>query len=223
MSTCSRRLSPFLVFLALLIFPAIANAQGQPLLQISRSRASLDDQSNMMSSGRNVYDATLRGQQLDVRQYPNSSACVLVYPNGKYIVEKRDEHSVGHPKMKSAEGTLTPDDLQRLKAMLDDQELIKVRTPPAPELPPDTQAIREAERLDVQISRAADLQQFTLTKERVNTGTTNAVSSSASLTGMDTYLDNGAQYKKTLAPLVKWFDELAKKNKFTDAKSQLCQ
>jgi hypothetical protein len=40
---------------------------------------------------------------------------------------------------------------------------------------------------------------------------------------MDTYLDNGAPYKKTVAPLVKWLDELGKKNKLKDSKPQYCQ
>lgn len=41
---------------------------------------------------------------------------------------------------------------------------------------------------------------------------------SGGLTGMDTLLDNGAPYKKTLGPLLKWFNEFGKKNKLKESK-----
>ncbi len=41
---------------------------------------------------------------------------------------------------------------------------------------------------------------------------------------MDTYLDNGAPYKKTLSPLMKWFEGLEKKSKsdLKESKPQYC-
>jgi len=203
-------------------------ADGQetktPLLQIQRLRAELETQTNTMSIGRNAYDSAFKGdQQLDMKQYPNSATCLLVYEDGKYFIEKREEHTLGKPKAKSAEGLLSADDLQHLKAILDDEDLKKITQPKALELPPDTQTLTEAERLDVQVARAATSQQFMLTKERVKTGATRSVSSSAALSGMDTLLDNGAPYKKTLAPLLKWFDELGKRNKLKETKPQYCQ
>lgn len=213
------------VVLALLVFGCLAKAEnGKLLLQIQRVRAELESQSNFMSIGRNVYAAAGKGeQQLDVQQYPNSGTCLVVYDDGKYFFEKREEHTLGKPKAKSAEGVLTGDELQHLKALLDDAELQKITMPQALELPPDAQALREAERLDVQVSRPAILQQFTFTKERVKTGVTRTGSSGAALAGSDTFLDNGAPYKKTVAPLLKWFDELGKKNKLKESKPQYCQ
>jgi len=216
---------PLLPLLGLLVLVPLAGGQEtKTLLQIQHLRAELESDSNTMSIGRNPYETGMKGQgQLDVQNYPNSATCLVVYEDGKYFLEKRDEHTIGKPKAKSAEGVLAADDLQRLKAMLDNEDLQKVTTPKALDLPPDAQMIKEAERLDVQIGRAATLQQFSLMKERVKTGNAIGVSSSASLTGMDTYLDNGAPYKKTLAPLMKWFDEMAKKNKLKESKPQYCQ
>ena len=209
----------------LVLMPLAASQESKtPLLQIQRVRAELESQSNYMSIGRNVYAANGKGeQQLDVQQYPNSETCLLVYDDGKYFFEKREEHTLGRPKSKSAEGVLTADDLQRLKAILDDEELKKITSPQALDLPTDAQVLKEAERLDVQVARPAMLQQFTFTKERVKTGLTRSASSAAALGGVDTYLDNGAPYKKTVASLLKWFDELGKKNKLKESKPQYCQ
>jgi len=226
MSNCSSYdKSQLLALLGLLVLVPISGGQETgPLLRMQRLRAELESQANLMSSGRNVYDSAQKGeQQMDVQKYPNSATCVVVYEDGKYFFEKKEEHTLGKPKSKSAEGVLSADDLQRLKAILDDEALKKIATPKAPDLPPDAQAIKEAERLDVQIGRAATLQQFSLMKERVKTGTTSAISSSASLSGIDTYLDNGEPYKKSLSPLIKWFDELGKKNKLKESKPQYCQ
>ena len=216
---------PFHLLLGILVLVSIAESQeSKVLLQIQRVRAELESESNLMSIGRNVYSSSNRGeQQLDVRSYPHSGTCLLVYEDGKYFFEKNEERTSGKPKAKSAQGVLTPEDLQRLKAILDDEELKKINTPKAPELPSDAQALKEAERLDVQVARPATLQQFTFTKERVKTGVTRSASSGAALTGMDTLLDNGAPYKKTVAPLLKWFDELGKKDKLKESKPQYCQ
>jgi hypothetical protein len=219
---CTRLFTAGLLVLATTRF---AFAQdGKPVVQIQRVRAELEEQANTMSSGRNVYAGNLGGQsQMDVRSYPNSANCVIVFESGKYILEKKTEHTIGSPKFKAAEGSLSPDDLQHLKAILNEPDVQKITMPKPLEMPPDTQAIRDAERVDVQVGRPEGTQQFTLTKERIKTGTSNGVSSSASLNGMDTYLDNGTPYKKTLAPLMKWYDDLAKKAKFTDSKPQYCQ
>jgi hypothetical protein len=41
---------------------------------------------------------------------------------------------------------------------------------------------------------------------------------------MDAYLDNGAAYKKTLSPLLKWFESIEKKSKsdLKESKPQVC-
>lgn len=163
------------------------------------------------------------GNPGDVWSYPNSLSCLVVYGDGKYVLEKRDEQTLGKPKVKSAQGTLAEADLQQLKAILDEENLKKATTPKAPELPPDTQAVREVESLDLQINRTGTMQRFTTIRERVKTGATSSMSAGPS-TGMDTYLDNGAPYKKTLNPLLKWFEGMEKKSKsdLQEAKPQYC-
>jgi hypothetical protein len=207
------------------VAPLAKTQESSPLVQIQRLRAELESQSNAMAKGRNSYDAGLNGsQQMDVKQYPNSATCVVVFGDGKYVVEKKEEHTLGNPKVKSAEGTLSADDLQHLKAILDDEELKKITTPKEPELPADAEVLKEAERLDVQVNRGASSQQFTFLKERLKTGTPSVMgASSGSMGGMDVFLDNGAPYKKSVSPLMKWFDELGKKNKLKESKPRYCQ
>lgn len=208
----------------LLAAPLAYSQTPKALLQIQRLRAELESDSVAISNGRNSYDAGFNGSQsLDVRQYPNSATCLVVYEDGKYFYEKKDERTVGKPKTKSAEGVLSADDLQRLKAILDDEQLKKLATPKALELPADARVLKEAERLDVQIGRDGMPQQFSLTRERVSTGASITGASSGGLSGMDTTLDNGTPYKKAVAPLLKFSDEVGKRNKLKDSKPQYCQ
>ncbi len=131
------------------------------------------------------------------------------------MLEKREEPTLGKPKVKTAEGSLSPEDLQQLKTILDDEALKKVGTPKAPELPDNAVTVREIESLDAQIDHGGSTQHFTTIKERVKTSATS---------GMDSYIDNGAPYQKTLNPLVKWFEGLEKKNKSSlkDSNPQYC-
>lgn len=213
------------LLLAFLVIAPLASAQGsKPLLQIQRMRAELESDSTAISNGRNSYDAGINGSlSMDVRQYPNSATCLVVDEDGKYFYEKREEHTVGKSKAKSAEGVLSPDDLQRLKTILDDTRLQKLETPKTLDLPTDARVLKEAERLDVQIARAGKSQQFSFTRERVSTGASITGASSGGLSGMDTTLDNGSPYRKTVAPLLKFSDEVGKKNKLKDSKPQYCQ
>jgi hypothetical protein len=209
--------------LAMLIAPEIGACQNasEPLLRLQRSRAFLDIDANARH-GMGLWGLTY-GNPGDVWHYPNSLSCVVVYGDGKYILEKRDEATVGKPKVKRAEGNLGADELQRLKAILDDEALKNVRTPKMPDLPADSQAIREVDSLDAQIDRAGTSQRFTTVKERVKTGALVSATSGPS-NGIDTYLDNGASYKKVLSPLMKWFEGLEKKSKsnLKDSKPQYC-
>ncbi len=207
--------------IGLLLVAQIASAQA--LLRLQRSTAEAEIQENRQSLGNDVNAAASNSSPADVWKYPNTASCLVVYNDGKYAFEKREEHTLGNPKIKSAEGVLAADDLQRLKAILDDAELKKITTPKAPVLPADTQVIREVETLDAQVNHAGTVQQFTTVKERVKTGALISATSGPS-TGMDTYLDNGAPYKKTLGPLMKWFEEFQKKSKLAmkDSKPQYC-
>ena len=213
-----------LLLLGLLALPRIAGGQGIPvLLQLQRSRAELQVDENRQAPGRNIYDVAAHSDPRDVWKYPNSATCLVVYDDGKYLFEKREEHTVGKPKAKSAEGLLAANELQQLKAILEDEELKKITMPKAPDLPADTQAVRDIERLDAQINHGGTLQRFTTVKERVKTGALVSATSGPSA-GLDTFLDNGAPYKKTLSPLMKWFDEFGKKSKsaLKESKPQYC-
>lgn len=193
------------------------------LLQLQRSNAELQIEDIRQGLGRNINEIATKNDPQDVWKYPNTESCLVVYEDGKYAFEKREERTVGRPRVKSAEGMLSPADLQELKAILENEELKKITTPQTPELPADTQAIREIERWDAHINHAGTVQQFTTVKERVKTGATSS-GASGPYTGMDIYLDNGAPYKKTLSPLMKWFEEMGKKSKsgMKEAKPQYC-
>lgn len=212
-----------LPLVGLLAFAQIAGGQGSTtLLVLQRSRAYLNIESNAKHAQGMI--GLTYGNPGDVWSYPNSLSCLVVYGDGKYVLEKRDEQTLGKPKVKSSAGILAAGDLQQLKAILDDEALKKLTTPKAPDLPADTEAVREVESLDLQIDRAGTSQRFTTIRERVKTGATTSMTSGPS-TGMDTYLDNGAPYRKTLNPLVKWFESLEKKSKseLKQSKPQYCK
>jgi hypothetical protein len=199
---------------ALLLLASIAMAQSTtPLLRLQRSKATLNLDTNVVH-GQGLTGVTY-GKSGDVFSYPNSLSCLVVYGDGKFVLEKRDEATLGKPKIKTAEGLLAPDDLQHLKSILDDEAVKKVATPKPPIPPDDAVSIREIESIDAQIDHAGTAQHFTTTKERIKTTATS---------GMDTYIDNGAPYQKALNPLMKWFDGLEKKSKseFKDSKPQYC-
>lgn len=212
-----------LAILAMLAASKLVACQdsSKPLLRLQESRAFLNIDSNARH-GQGMWGITY-GNPGDVWQYPNSLSCLVVYGDGKYVLEKREETTVGKPKVKLAEGNLTNDDLQRLKAILDDEGLKKIKTPAMPDLPDDAQAVRDIDSLDAQIDHGGTTQHFTTVKERVKTGALISATSGPS-TGMDAYLDNGAAYKKTLSPLLKWFESIEKKSKsdLKESKPQVC-
>jgi hypothetical protein len=200
-----------------------ASGQGPStqLLRMQQSKAYLEIESNAKHA--QGLNGITYGNPGDVWNYPNSLSCLVVYGTGRYVLEKRDERTLGKPKIKAAEGTLSDADLQTLKAILEDEGLKKVTSPKVPDLPADTQALREVESLDLQIDHGGTEQRFTTVRERVKTGAATSMTSGPS-NGMDTYLDNGAPYRKTLNPLLKWFEGLEKKSKsdLKDSKPQYC-
>jgi len=219
----ARELVKLLPVLAMLIASEFGACQSisTPLLRLQQSRAYLNIDANVQH-GMGIYGITY-GNPGDVWRYPNSLSCLVVYGDGKYVLEKRDEATLGKPKVKRAEGNLGADDLQRLKALLDDEAIKKVKTPSMPVLPDDAQAVRDIESLDAEINHSGTTQRFTLVKERVKTGALTSATTGPS-TGMDAYLDNGAPYKKTLSPLMKWFEGVQKKSKseLKESKPQYC-
>src|SRR6266446_1307822 len=219
----TRELVKLLPVLATLMASEIGACQNPstPLLRLQQSRAYLNIDANVQH-GMGIYGITY-GNPGDVWQYPNSLSCLVVYGDGKYFLEKREEATVGRPKVKRAEGTLGADDLERLKTILEDEALKKIKTPNMPDLPADSQALREVDSLDAQIDHAGTAQRFTTVKERVKTGALISATSGPS-NGIDTYLDNGTPYKKALDPLMKWFVGLEKKSKsdMKESKPQYC-
>src|SRR5712692_611903 len=219
----TRELVKLLPVLAILMASGIGACQNAstPLLRLQQSRAYLNIDTNAQH-GMGLYGITY-GNPGDVWQYPNSLSCLVVYGDGKYVLERREETTVGKPKVKLAQGNLGADDLQRLKAILDDEALKKVRTPKMPDLPADAQAVRDIESLDAQIDHSGITQRFTTVRERVKTGALISATSGPS-TGIDAYLDNGEPYKKALSPLMKWFEGLEKKSKsdMKESKPQYC-
>lgn len=205
----------WLVFLGVLVSAQLATSQGNstPLLRLQRSTAVLEIESNVKhAQGMN---GITFGNPGDIWRYPNSLSCLFVYSDGKYFLEKRDEATLGRPKIKLAEGSFTGEELQQLKAILDDEALRKVTSPPMPNMPDDAVAVHEIETLRAHIDRVGNVQQFMTVKERLKT---------TAMTGLDTWLDNASQFQKALAPLVKWFKEVEKKSKsgLKDAKPQYC-
>jgi hypothetical protein len=156
------------------------------------------------------------GNPGDVWHFPNALSCLIVYGDGKYVYERRDESTVGKPKTRATEGALTPDELQRLKAILEEPELAEITTPPMPEMPDNAVTIREMETLSAQIDHSGKLQEFVVVKERVKT---------TAATGMDTVLDNSVPYQKALNPLQRWFKDIEKKSKsgLKEAEPKFCR
>src|ERR1700692_2966522 len=144
----SGKLFAFLPTIAALL-PLMANVaaaqNSTTLLRLQRSKAYLNLDTNVVhAQGMN---GITYGKSGDVFSYPNSLACLLVYGDGKYVLEKREEANLGRPKIKIAQGSLSADDLQHLKSILDDENLKKVATPKPPELPDDDVSIREIESI----------------------------------------------------------------------------
>lgn len=222
-----RVIAPFAATISLLLTQGgFSQDQASTLLRLQRSRTTVetDASGGMRGAGGDIYTLGANASQMSTASYPNSGSCLVVYNDGKYVLEKRDESTVGKPKVKTAEGTLGADDLQQLKAILDNGDLKKVTGLKPPEPPSDAQTLREAEMIDVQVNREGETQRFVAIKERFKAQGTTGVSTAAA-TGMDVYLDNASAYRKTLNPLVKWFDGVEKKSKssFKESKPQYCE
>lgn len=208
-----------MIGMLLLADTIVGQESSTPLLKLQRSKAYLNLETNVVHA-QGMHGITY-GKGGDVSSYPNSLSCLMVYGDGKFILEKREETTVGKPKVKRAEGALAADDLQHLKSILDDEGLKKVVTPKAPELPPNASAVREIESVDAQIDRGGTPQRITTVKERIKMG---ASETGGATNGMDTYLDNATPFQKTINPLIKWFDSIEKKNKsgLKDSTPQYC-
>jgi len=223
-----RVLVPFAATISLLVaHVASGQDQASTLLRLQRSRTTVetDVTGGMRASGGNILNLGSSGSEMGTSSYPNSASCLVVYSDGRYVFEKRDEQTVGKPKVKTAEGTLSGDEMQQLKSILDNGDLKKVTALKAPEPPPNVQTLREAEMIEAQISHEGETQQFVALKERFKAGAIGSSSvATAPSTGLDVYMDNASAYRKTLNPLLKWFEGVEKKSKssFKESKPQYC-
>ncbi len=220
-------LRSLLAFILVLAAPISFGQQQSTLLRLQRSKlaAEIDATGGMRGSGGNILSLGTSGSQMGTAQYPSSASCLVVYNDGKYAFEKRDEPKVGSPKVKSGEGTLSAEDLQQLKAILNSDEIKKINALKAVEPPERAVLMREAETIEVQITREDGSQHFVAAKERFKTQAPGSSDlAGAPSTGMDTYLDNASAYRKSLNPLVKWFEGVEKKSKSSlkESKPQYC-
>src|ERR1700747_525404 len=94
-SFSSDNIAKLVALLCLVIAAQIAAGQNT-ILRIQRSTAALNIDSNV-KHGQGISGITV-GNPGDVWRYPNSLSCLLVYPDGRYVLEKRDEETVGRPK-----------------------------------------------------------------------------------------------------------------------------
>ena len=85
------KLLPLLPLLGILLFANVGVGQesSTPLLRLQRSKAYLNLDTNVVHA-RGMYGVTY-GKSGDVSSYPNSLSCLVVYGDGKYVLEKRDE------------------------------------------------------------------------------------------------------------------------------------
>ena len=217
-----------LVMLCMLLLQVqVSFGQAQTLLRLQRSKtaAEIDATGGMRAQGGNILSLGGNPSELGTATYPSTASCLVVYNDGRYFFEKREEQTVGKPKVKEAEGTLSGDELQQLKSILNGEEIKKIKPLTAPEPPAGAQLLREAETIEVQITREADAQHFVAIKKRFKTQAPGSSElAGVPSTGLDTYQDNAAAYRKTLNPLVKWFDGVEKKNKSSlkESKPQYC-
>lgn len=230
MSFCSfsrKTLEQFVVLIALLVAQVAVCQEPPTLLRLQRSKmtAEMDATGGMRAQGGNILSLGGSASQMGTATYPSSASCLVVYSDGRYFLEKRDEQTVGKPKVKVAEGTLGAEDLQQLKSIVASDEIKKISTLKAVEPPEGAQLLREAETMEVQITREDATQQFRAVRERYKTRSLGSSDvAAAPSTGLDTYLDNASAYRKTLNPLVKWFEGLEKKSKSSlkESKPQYC-
>ena len=212
MSLNPRKAMKLAVCLGMIVAAQMGVSQDTTL-RIQRSTSALEIESNAKHG--QGFNGITQGNPGDLWHYPNALSCLLVYNDGKYVLEKRDEATVGRPKIKLAGGSFTADEMQQLKALLGDTALQHLITPRVPDWPDDAVAVHEVETVNIRIDRGGVPQEFMTVRERLKT---------TAMTGLDTWLDNGTPYQTTLGPLLKWFKDVEKKSKsaLKDAKPQYC-
>src|SRR5215470_9095236 len=71
------------------------------LLRLQRSKmvAEIDATGGARGQGGNIM--SLNPADMGTATYPSSASCVAVYKDGRYVLEKREEKTVGSPRVKS--------------------------------------------------------------------------------------------------------------------------
>src|SRR5208337_917832 len=78
-----------LVAVLLLAHAALGQSSSTALLRLQRSRATLNLETNVVHAA--GYGGLTDSKSASVFSYPNSLSCLVVYNDGKYVLEKRDE------------------------------------------------------------------------------------------------------------------------------------
>jgi hypothetical protein len=205
------------VFLALsLAAPAqlTTAVSSTPLLRYQHSVAFLE--SERAAPHAQGMQGMTYGNPGETNHYPNTISCTVIDADGHYVLEKTDERTLGRPKTKRAEGTLTPEELQALKAILDADSFKKMQTLPMPAMPDFAVAVRELESVTTEVNRDGAVQAVTVTRERMKTNRTS---------GMDEFLTNAGPNDKLMSPLTKWMKDAEKRMSqgLKDGAAQSCR
>jgi hypothetical protein len=192
----------------------LAQQNSSPLLRFQRSAAYLETESSAPHA-QGMWGVTF-GSPGDVSHYPNALSCVVIYGDGRYVLERTDEKSVGRPKSKRSEGILTPEEMQELKSILEAESFKTIKTQPMPPMPDYAVTVREIESINTEVNRETSVQQISITKERLKTNR---------MSGLDEWLNNTGQNEKLLSPLTKWLKDAEKKMKsgLKEATPQYCR
>jgi hypothetical protein len=210
-----RYLASFLAGAALLLaLGASAQKTSLPMLRFQRSNAYLE--SERAAPHAQGLQGMTYGNPGTTAHYPNTLSCLLVYPDGRYILEKTEERTVRRPKTKRAEGTLAPEEMEQLKGILDSESFKGIATNPMPEMPDYTTTLREIEQVEAEVDRGRSFQTFTITRQRMKTNRSS---------GLDEWLDNAGKNKKLMEPFNKWVKDAEKKMKdgLKEAAPQHCR
>ena len=84
---------PLVLGILLLAAATFAQESATPLLKLQSSKADLNLDTNVVH-GQGMTGITY-GKSGDVFSYPSSLACLVVYGDGKFVIEKREEPTVG--------------------------------------------------------------------------------------------------------------------------------
>ena len=197
-----------------LLAPAAIAQSSLPILRFQRSTAYLESE-RAAPHARGMEGMTYGNPGTTVH-YPSMTSCTLVYPDGRYILEKTEERTVGKPKTKRAEGTLTPEEMEQLKTVLEAPEFKNLSTNPMPDIPDYATTMKEVEQIETEVYHGKDFQTFTITRQRMKTNNPS---------GLDVWIENAGKSNKALGPFNNWMKNAEKKMKdgLKEAQPQYCR